>query len=181
MSPKHIETLHVIVGGPFSSGKTSFIRSLSEIEPDNVTIEGVIRDQKVSYSTCTGRLTLDNEIKAHLYEIPGGRRVSDFVETVQAMGANSGAIILIDSAKPITFREAGRLIEYFDASNALPYVIAANKQDLPDALSPDGLRAELSISDDIPIIPCIATDKESVKRVVLALLEKVREEIEDRE
>ena len=36
----------------------------------------------------------------------------------------------------------------------------------------------MRLPDDIPVVPCIATDKESVKNVLIALLEKVIEAID---
>jgi signal recognition particle receptor subunit beta len=52
-------------------------------------------------------------------------------------------------------------------------VVAANKQDQPNAWSQDDLRLALDIPPEIPVVPCVATDKESVKRVLVALLDEV--------
>ena len=47
-----------------------------------------------------------------------------------------------------------------------------------DARSENELRDALQLSDGVPIVPCDATDKESVKTVLLALLYSVLDEIE---
>jgi uncharacterized protein len=49
---------------------------------------------------------------------------------------------------------------------------------LPDAWDVDALRIALHISEDIPIIPCVAKDQESVKGVVIALLNEVLKDVE---
>ncbi|MFN2290824.1 MAG: GTP-binding protein, partial [Anaerolineae bacterium] len=56
-----------------------------------------------------------------------------------------------------------------------PYVVAANKQDMEDAWSPDDLRIALRVRSDVKMLPCVATDKESVKRVLLELLYNIME------
>jgi hypothetical protein len=49
-------------------------------------------------------------------------------------------------------------------------VIAANKQDRPNAWSPDELRLALRQQPHVKVIPCVATDRDAVKNVLLELL-----------
>jgi signal recognition particle receptor subunit beta len=86
-----------------------------------------------------------------------------------------GFIVLIDSVRPETFREARRILEVFRGYAPTPYVVAANKQDLPDAWSAEDLRIALKIAQEIKVLPCVATDKESVKNVLLELLYSILE------
>jgi hypothetical protein len=60
-----------------------------------------------------------------------------------------------------------------------PYVVAANKQDLSDAWTPEDLRIALKIDPNIKVLPCVATDKEQVKNVLLELLYSILEGIEE--
>jgi signal recognition particle receptor subunit beta len=60
-------------------------------------------------------------------------------------------------------------------------VVAANKQDLPDAWSPDDLRIALKIDREIKVLSCVARDKESVKAVLLELLYSILENMQDEE
>lgn len=89
-----------------------------------------------------------------------------------------GFVVLIDSARPETFREAKRLLEVFRGYAPTPYVVAANKQDHEDAWSPEDLRIALKIDRDIKVLPLVATDKESVKEALLELLYLILEEID---
>ena len=79
--------------------------------------------------------------------------------TVLAHGM-SGFIVLVDSTKPETFPEAKSIIEALCTNNRGPYILAANKQDLPGASSIDEVRAVLQLPDKIKVLPCIATSPE---------------------
>jgi hypothetical protein len=86
---------------------------------------------------------------------------------------------MVDSTKPETFREAKRILETFEGYAATPYVVAANKQDMEDAWEPEDLRIILRLKTEVKILPCIATDKESVKNVLLELLYSILEQIDE--
>jgi signal recognition particle receptor subunit beta len=52
----------------------------------------------------------------------------------------------------------------------VPYVVALNRSSGDDHALVDQVRTRLDIPGDVAILPCDATDKESVKSVLLALL-----------
>jgi signal recognition particle receptor subunit beta len=171
----------MVVTGPFSSGKTEFIRSISEI--DVVTTERGItspEERAVKESTTVamdfGRITVDDDLVLYLFGTPGQRRF-DFMWEILAEGM-LGFVVMVDSTKPETFREAKSILETFRAYAPTPYVVAANKQDQGDAWNTDDLRIALRIDDGIKLLPCVARDKESVKTVLLELLYSILEEME---
>jgi signal recognition particle receptor subunit beta len=90
-----------------------------------------------------------------------------------------GLVILVDSTRPETFRETNRIIDFFISYRDTPYVIAANKQDKPNAWSPDELRLALRLPAQIKVLPCVASDRESVKNVLLELLYVILQQSED--
>jgi signal recognition particle receptor subunit beta len=92
-----------------------------------------------------------------------------------------GFVVMVDSTKPETFREAKRILETFEGYAATPYVVAANKQDMEDAWEPEDLRIILRLKPEVKILPCVATDKESVKNVLLELLYSILEQIDEDE
>ncbi|MFN2242120.1 MAG: GTP-binding protein, partial [Anaerolineae bacterium] len=65
---------------------------------------------------------------------------------------------------------ARRILDIFRNYATTPYVVAANKQDMEDAWSPDDLRIALKVRPDVKLLPCVATEKESVKGVLIELL-----------
>ncbi len=177
-----MQTVKMVITGPFSSGKTEFIRSISEIEVVS-TERGISKDtaeaDEKSDTTVAmdfGRITVDDDLVLYLFGTPGQRRF-DFMWEILAEGM-LGFVVMVDSAKPETFREAKSILETFRAYAPTPYVVAANKQDHPDAWTADDLRIALRIEPDVKLLPCIAKDKESVKNVLLELLYSILEEME---
>jgi len=175
-----MQTVKMVITGPFSSGKTEFIRSISEIEVvsterDITTAAEQVKDQ-TTVAMDFGRITVDDDLVLYLFGTPGQRRF-DFMWEILAEGM-LGFVVMVDSAKPETFREAKSILETFRAYAPTPYVVAANKQDHPDAWAPEDLRIALRINEGVKLLPCVATDKESVKNVLLELLYSILEEME---
>ncbi len=175
-----MQTVKMVITGPFSSGKTEFIRSISEIEVVSTERDITSPAEQVKDQTTVamdfGRITVDDDLVLYLFGTPGQRRF-DFMWEILAEGM-LGFVVMVDSAKPETFREAKSILETFRAYAPTPYVVAANKQDHPDAWSPEDLRIALRINEGVKLLPCVATDKESVKNVLLELLYSILEEME---
>ncbi len=167
-----MQTVKMVITGPFSAGKTEFISTISEI--DVVSTERKITDvtsrikRETTVAMDFGRITVDEDLVLYLFGTPGQKRF-DFMWEILSEGM-LGFIILVDSVRPETFREARRILDIFRGYATTPYVVAANKQDLEDAWTPEDLRIALKVRPDIKLLPCVATDKESVKNVLLELL-----------
>ncbi len=177
-----MQTVKMVVTGPFNAGKTEFIRSISEI--DVVTTDEDISSDSTEFGTKEqttvamdfGRITVDDDLVLYLFGTPGQRRF-DFMWEILAEGM-LGFVVMVDSVKPETFREAKSILETFRAYAPTPYVVAANKQDHEEAWSPDDLRIALRIEENVKLLPCVATDKDSVKNVLLELLYSILEEMD---
>lgn len=177
-----MQTVKMVITGPYASGKTEFIRSISEI--DVVSTEAGVsegtREREIKGETTVamdfGRITVDDDLVLYLFGTPGQRRF-DFMWEILAEGM-LGFVVMVDSTKPETFREAKSILETFRAYAPTPYVVAANKQDIPDAWPAEDLRIALRIDDNVKLLPCIAKDKESVKTVLLELLYAILEEMD---
>jgi len=175
-----MQTVKMVITGPFSAGKTEFIRTVSEI--DVVSTERKISSEaeRVKEETTVamdfGRITVDDDLVLYLFGTPGQRRF-DFMWEILSEGM-LGFIVLVDSVRPETFREARHILEIFRSYAATPYVVAANKQDLPDAWSSEDLRMVSTIDPSVKVLPCVATDKELVKAVLLELLYSILEIID---
>ena len=175
-----MQTVKMVVTGPFSSGKTEFIQSVSEIDvvatERKITSEAEMIKETTTVAMDFGRITVDDELVLYLFGTPGQRRF-DFMWEILSEGM-LGFIVMVDSARPETFREARRILETFRAYAPTPYLVAANKQDLPDAWDTDDLRIALRLSPNVKLLPCVATDKESVKNALLELLYSILEKME---
>jgi small GTP-binding protein len=174
-----MQTVKMVVTGPFNAGKTQFIRTVSEI--DVVSTERKISSEaeKVKETTTVamdfGRITVDEDLVLYLFGTPGQKRF-DFMWEILSEGM-LGFIVVVDSARPETFREARGILHTFRAYAPTPYVVAANKQDMEDAWDIDDLRIALKLDESIKLLPTVASDKESVKAVLLELLYSILEEM----
>ena len=176
-----MQTVKMVVTGPFSSGKTQFIQTVSEI--DVVATERKISSESERIKETTtvamdfGRITVDDDLVLYLFGTPGQKRF-DFMWEILSEGM-LGFVVMVDSTRPETFREARRILETFRAYAPTPYVVTANKQDLPDAWEPEDMRIALRLSPDVKLLPCVATKKDSVKYALLELLYSILERMED--
>ncbi|GIK64481.1 MAG: small GTP-binding protein [Chloroflexota bacterium] len=178
-----MQTVKMVITGPFSSGKTEFIKSISEIEVVS-TESPIAKDSPEAMEKANttvamdfGRITVDDDLVLYLFGTPGQRRF-DFMWEILAEGM-LGFVVMVDSSKPETFREARSILETFRAYAPTPYVVAANKQDHEDAWKPEDLRIALRIEDEnVKLLSCVAKNKESVKEVLLELLYSILEEMD---
>ena len=156
-----MQTVKMVITGPFSAGKTEFIRSISEIEVVSTEREITTPAEKKQKDATTvamdfGRITVDDDLVLYLFGTPGQRRF-DFMWEILAEGM-LGFVVMVDSAKPETFREAKSILETFRAYAPTPYVVAANKQDHPDAWAAEDLRIALRMEEGVNLLPCVAND-----------------------
>lgn len=176
-----MQAVKMVVTGPFSAGKTEFIGAVSEIDVVSTERRITSAAEQIKETTTVamdfGRITVGADLVLYLFGTPGQRRF-DFMWEILSEGM-LGFIVIIDSTRPETFREAKRILETFQAYAATPFVVAANKQDHVDAWEPDDLRIILSLSKDVKVLPCVAFDKESVKNVLLELLYSVLERMDE--
>jgi len=177
---KTVQTVKMVVTGPFNAGKTEFIRSVSEI--DVVSTERKISSETHRIKDTTtvamdfGRITVDDDLVLYLFGTPGQKRF-DFMWEILSEGM-LGFVVMVDSTRPETFREARGILETFRAYAPTPYVVTANKQDRTDAWEMEDMRIALRLDPKIKLLPCIATSKKSVKNVLLELLFSILEEID---
>src|SRR5512146_915483 len=175
-----MQTVKMVVTGPFNSGKTEFIQSVSEINVVSTERKISSEAEKVKETTTVamdfGRITVDQDLVLYLFGTPGQKRF-DFMWEFLSEGM-LGFIVMVDSTRPETFREARSILETFRAYAPTPYVVAANKQDIKDAWELDDMRHALRLDGKTKILPCVATDKKQVKVVLLELLYSILAEME---
>ncbi len=174
-----MQTVKMVVTGPFNAGKTEFIQTVSEI--DVVSTERKISSEAEKIKSATtvamdfGRITVDDELVLYLFGTPGQKRF-DFMWEILSEGM-LGFIVMVDSTRPETFREARTILETFRAYAPTPYVVAANKQDMDDAWEVSDMRIALRLDPTIQLMPCVSIKRDSVKEVLLQLLTNILEEI----
>jgi len=166
----------IVVTGPFSAGKTKFIKTISDIEV--VSTERRIRqithrEKGVKAQTTVamdyGRVALADKT-LHLYGTPGQARF-DFMWDILSREM-AGFVLLVDSTDPTTFPDARELIDLFtEGRRQPPYVVAANKQDVDGAASHTSIHRALDLPRNVLVLPCVASRKTSVRQVLAQLAE----------
>ena len=175
-----MQNVKIVVTGPFSAGKTQFIQAISEIDvvatERKITSEAEMVKDSTTVAMDFGRITVDDDLVLFLFGTPGQKRF-DFMWEILSEGM-LGFIDVVDSTRPETFREARRILETFRAYAPTPYVVTANKQDVADAWEVEDMRVALRLGKDVKMIPCVATDRERVKGVLLELLYSILDEMD---
>lgn len=170
----------IVVTGPFSAGKTTLIRTISEITV--LSTEKDISDHTKSRKAETtvamdfGRITIDRDLVLYLFGTPGQDRF-DFMWEILGEGM-LGYILLVDSSREDSLEEAVGILAAFRKMARVPFVVALNRAEGIDPADEDKVRSVLELGDDVPVVPCDATDRESVKSVLLALLYSVVDQID---
>jgi len=160
----------VLVTGPFNAGKTEFTRTISDIPI--VTTERPISDHFKSVKDETtvamdyGQFRLDSDL-FHLYGTPGQPRF-DFMWDVLSKEMDA-FVLLVDSHDRQGLVQAKRLIRTFRRKSRVPYLVVANKQDMENALPVEAIGKVLGLDEKTPVIPCVATDRASVRSALEAL------------
>ena len=174
------QAIKIIITGAYSAGKTSFIRTISEIDALTTEYEVTDPDERLLKKETTvaldfGTIAISDAITLYLFGTPGQERF-DFMWETLSEGC-IGYVVMVDSCRPAHLNETVRLLARFAEITDVPFVIAANKQDDPAALPLSYIRRRLHIPFEIPIIPCVANDRESVKNVLLHLLNHIEQAI----
>lgn len=171
-----MESVKIVITGAYAAGKTSFIRSISEI--DILSTEYEVTDEKerqLKHQTTValdfGKLAINDDYVLYIFGTPGQERF-DFMWEHLSIGC-LGYVVLVDSCRPAHLNETYRLMERFVEITDAPFIVAANKQDDPTALPLTYIRRRLQVPIEIPIVPCVANDRESVKSVLLTLLDHI--------
>jgi len=174
------QAVKVVVTGPFAAGKTTLIRTISEITvlstERGITDSTRKRKAETTVAMDFGRITIDRDLVLYLFGTPGQDRF-DFMWEILGEGM-IGYLLLIDTTREESVQEAAGILNAFRTMARVPYVVALNRASGDDHALVGRVREELDIPSDIAIIACDATDKESVKNVLLALLYAVLDEVE---
>jgi len=175
-----MQSVKVVVTGPFNAGKTTFIKAVSEItvlsterQVSDVSGEG---GGETTVAMDFGRITVSDDVVLYLFGTPGQERFSFMWETLSE--GMLGFVLLVDAKAPDTIEDARSMIEFFTEMSDVPFVVAGNKVGADDTEMLRDLRAELGLGDKVPLLPVDARDKDSVKAVLLGLLYEILESMD---
>ncbi len=152
----------ILVTGPFHAGKTTIVHTLSTRA---VSVQRMGTTVALDFGHVDYRgFTLD------LFGTVGQPRFDPILERLG--GESLGAILVLDSTKPDEFPRAKEMMQKAGVYG-LPYVVVANKQDLPQALPIEEVRKKMNVSEEVAITATVGTDKSSVLKALDVLLDKI--------
>ncbi|MFX1520350.1 MAG: GTP-binding protein [Promethearchaeota archaeon] len=159
-----------VIAGPFSSGKTTFLKALCEKGPW-LTEEGITVGKTDDKQTTTVAIEYGYRIVSgkmiHFFGTPGIKRfeaVWDF-----AASGIDGLFLVVDSAN-LKVTDVKDLLSFYRRYGDFPIVVVANKQDLSIAKTPEEIRSILGLTSDIPVIGVVAKEEKNVEKAFQALL-----------
>ncbi|MFC8391741.1 ATP/GTP-binding protein [Streptomyces sp. NPDC057238] len=176
-----IRSVKVMIAGGFGTGKTTMVRSVSDIRPltteETLTqagagvddLIGVADKSQTTVSLDFGKIGLNDSLVLYLFGTPGQERFW-FLWNGLFKGA-LGAVVLVDTRR---LASSFRAIEEMERQK-VPFVVALNV--FPDSKDypVEEIRDALDIPAHIPVVSFDARDRASSRDVLVALVRHLRE------
>src|SRR6195952_1268904 len=123
------QAVKIVVTGPFAAGKTTLIRTISEITVLSTErgITDTTRKRKAETTVAMdfGRITIDRDLVLYLFGTPGQDRF-DFMWEILGEGM-LGYILLLDSSREDSLEESVGVLAAFRKMAKVPFVVALNR------------------------------------------------------
>ncbi|MFI2910761.1 GTP-binding protein [Streptomyces sp. PDY-4] len=171
--------LKIVVVGGFGAGKTTMVRSVSEIRPLNTEEtmtqagEAVDDTSGVSGKTATtvafdfGRITLDAHNVLYLFGAPGQERFWFLWDRL--FSGTLGAVVLVDTRR---IDDSWYAIDRLER-HGTPFIVACNDFG-GGTFTPQQIREALDLDPHVPLVNCDARSRESSKIVLITLVEHIQ-------
>ncbi|MEU6126131.1 ATP/GTP-binding protein [Streptomyces sp. NPDC047123] len=171
--------LKIVVVGGFGVGKTTLVRSVSEIRPltteETMTqagqgidetggLDGLGGKTSTTVAFDFGRISLDAHNVLYLFGAPGQERFWFLWDRL--FSGTLGAVVLVDARR---IQDSWYAIDRLE-HHGTPFIVARNDFGGP-AHTPEQLREALDLDPGVPVIDCDARSRQSSKDVLITLVE----------
>jgi uncharacterized protein len=171
-----MEIMNLVITGTVGAGKTTFIRSVSEIEvvdTDRKATDDVANlKQNTTVAMDFGTLQFGDEMALHIYGTPGQTRF-DFMWEILIERAHA-YVLLIAAQRPSEFHHARRIMNFMNRHSQIPMLIGITHSDCEGAWQLEDIALALGYQDSTnrpPIVLVNAADGESVAMALVSLVE----------
>ncbi len=175
-----MEVMRLVVTGTVGAGKSTFIRSVSEIEvvdtDTRATDETALLKKRTTVAFDFGRLQFGPEMALHLYGTPGQTRF-DFMWDILIHKAHA-YIVLIAAHRPREFRQARNIINFMQARVNVPMIIGITHTDCPGAWVEEDIYLAIGYVDEQtrpPLVKVNPNERDSVAEAVIHLVQHLME------
>ena len=140
-----MKIMRLVVAGAPGSGKSTLVRTISEIEvietERNATDNISLLKKKTTVAFDYGRFKFGSSLEVQIYGTPGQARFN-FMWDYLIKGAHS-YIVLVAAHRPNDFHYARQIISYMNQRVGIPMIIGLTHTDCPGVCSTEEIMAKL--------------------------------------
>ncbi len=171
-----MEIMRLVITGCVGAGKSTFVRSISEIEvvdtDRKATDEVGLMKQNTTVSMDFGTLSFGPEMSLHIYGTPGQSRF-DFMWDILINKAHA-YILLVAAHRPSEFHHARRILNFMNQRATIPMLIGVTHTDCAGAWSLENITLALGYLPGVPqplVMMVNANEKDSSIDAIVTLLQ----------
>ncbi len=168
-----MKTMRLVVAGTPGCGKSTFVRTISEVEVVDTERAATDETSKMKKKTTVafdyGRFTFGSTLELQIYGTPGQARFN-FMWDFLIKNANT-YILLVAAHRPTDFHYARQIISFMNQRVQIPMLIGLTHMDCPGAYSQKRIMHGLGYLNERtqpPVVVVNPNERASVVEIIMA-------------